>query len=37
MDDPEKKIKYLFYATLSILHHFIAIGEFKLELQYGNA
>ena len=33
MDDPEK-IGHLFYATLSFLHHFIAIGEFKLP---GNA
>ena len=28
---------HLFYATLSFLHHFVAISEFKLELQYGNA
>ena len=26
-----------FYATLSFLHHFVAIGELKLELQSGNA
>ena len=32
MDDPKKQ-----YATLSFLHHFVAIGEFKLELQSGNA
>ena len=30
-------LKYLFYATLSFVHHFVAIGEFKLELQSGNA
>ena len=34
---PWKIIGYLFYATLSFLHHFKAIGEFKLELQSGNA
>ena len=28
---------YLFYATLSFVHHFKAMGEFKLELQPGNA
>ena len=28
---------HLFCATLSFLHHFQAIGEFKLELQSGNA
>ena len=27
----------LFYATSSFVHHFVAIGEFKLELQSGNA
>ena len=37
MDDPKKTIGHLFYATLSFLHHFVAIGEFKLELQSGNA
>ena len=26
----------LFYATSNCVHHFIAIGEFKLELQSGN-
>ena len=35
MDDPPKK-GHLFYATLSFLHHFVAIGEYKLELQSGN-
>ena len=34
---PHKTIGHLFYATLSFLHHFIAIGEYKLELQSGNA
>ena len=34
---PEKTIGHLFYATLSFLHHFVAIGEYKLELQSGNA
>ena len=33
---PCKTIGHLFYATSSFLHHFIAIGEFKLELQSGN-
>ena len=37
MDDPKKTIGHLFYATLSFLHHFVAIGEFKQELQSGNA
>ena len=30
-------IGHLFYATSSFVHHFIPIGEFKLELQSGNA
>ena len=34
---PWKTIGHLFYATLSFVHHFVAIGEFKLELQSGNA
>ena len=34
---PSKTIGHLFYATSSFLHHFVAIGEFKLELQSGNA
>ena len=34
---PSKTIGYLFYATSSFVQHFIAIGEFKLELQSGNA
>ena len=37
MDDQKKTIGHLFYATLSFSHHFIAIGEYKLELQSGNA
>ena len=32
-----KTIGLLFYATSSFLHNFIAIGEFKLELQSGNS
>ena len=28
---------HLFHATSSYVHHFVAIGEFKLELQSGNA
>ena len=34
---PWKAIGHLFYAASSVVHHFIAIGEFKLELQSGNA
>ena len=34
---PWKTIGQLFYATSSFVQHFIAIGEFKLELQSGNA
>ena len=34
---PWKTIGHLFYATSSSMHHFIAISEFKLELQSGNA
>ena len=34
---PWKTIGHLFYATSSFVHHFIIIGEFKLELQSGNA
>ena len=33
---PWKTIGNLFYATSSFVHHFVAIGEFKLELQSGN-
>ena len=32
-----KTIGHLFYATSSFVHHFVAIGEFKLELLSGNA
>ena len=32
-----KTIAHLFYATSSFVQHFVAIGEFKLELQSGNA
>ena len=31
-----KTIGHLFNATSSFVHHFVAIGEFKLELQSGN-
>ena len=34
---PSKTIGHLFYATSTFVQHFIAIGEFKLELQSGNA
>ena len=34
---PSKTIGHLFYATSSFVHHFVAIGEFKLELESGNA
>ena len=34
---PWKTIGHLFYASSSLVQHFIAIGEFKLELQSGNA
>ena len=34
---PWKTIGHLFYATSSFMHHFVAIGEFKLQLQSGNA
>ena len=33
---PWKTIGRLFYATSSFVHHFVAIGDFKLELQSGN-
>ena len=32
---PSKTIAHLFYATSSFVQHFVAIGEFKLELQSG--
>ena len=34
---PWKTIGHLFYATSNFVHHFVAIGEFKLEIQSGNA
>ena len=34
---PWKTIGHLSYAASSFVHHFIAIGEFELELQYRNA
>ena len=34
---PCKTIGHLFYTTSSFVHHFLAIGEFKLELHSGNA
>ena len=34
---PWKSIGHLFDVASSFLHHFIAIGEFKLELQCGNS
>ena len=34
---PWKTIGHLYYATSSSMHHCVAIGEFKLELQSGNA
>ena len=34
---PWKTIGHLFHATSSFVHHFVAIGEFKMESQSGNA
>ena len=34
---PSKTIGHLFYATSSFVQHSVAIGEFKLQLQSGNA
>ena len=34
---PSKTIRHLFQLTSSIVHHLVAIGKFKLELQSGNA
>ena len=34
---PWKTIGHLFYVASSFMHHFIAIGQFKLKLQSGNA
>ena len=33
---PWKRIGHLYYATSSSMHHFVAIGEFKLESESGN-
>ena len=33
---PWKTIGHLFYATSSFVHHFVAIGDLKLESQSGN-
>ena len=33
----EKTVGHLLYATSSFVHRFKAIGDFKLELQFGNA
>ena len=35
--DRWKTIGHLFYATSSFVQHFVGIGEFKLDLQFGNA
>ena len=34
---PWKTIEHLFYTTSSFVHHFVAIGEFKLELRSRDA
>ena len=34
---PWKTMGHLFYTTSCFVHHFVPIGEFKLELQSGNA
>ena len=34
---PWKTTGHLFFAVSSFVQHFIAIGEFNLELQFGNA
>ena len=34
---PWKRIGHLYYDTSCSMHHFVAIGEFKLALQSGNA
>ena len=34
---PWKTMGHLFYTTSSFVHHFKAMGKFKLELQSGNA
>ena len=37
MNDLDKTIGYLLYATVSFVHHFVAMGELKLELYFRNA
>ena len=37
VDDLDKTIGHLFYATSSFVNYFKAIGEFKLEWQSGNS
>ena len=34
---PCKTIGHLFYATSSFVYHFVPIGDFKFELQSGDA
>ena len=34
---PRKTIEHFFYTMSSFVHHFVATGEFKLELQSENA
>ena len=34
---PYKTVGHLFHATSTFVHHFVAIGEFKQELQSGNS
>ena len=34
---PRKTIGHIFFTILSFVHHFKAMSEFNLELQYGNA
>ena len=34
---PWKTTGHLFYTASNLVHHFVAIGEFKLKLQSGNA
>ena len=34
---PWKTLEHLFCDTSSFMHHFVAIGQFKLELQSGNS
>ena len=36
MDNIEKTIGHFFYANSNFVHHFVPIGESKLELQPGN-